>query len=600
MGYQALLFCPDEKTARTVTQVLSELDFTVIPCTEPFGAVKKLMAERFDAVVVDCDNEQNATLLFKSARNTAENQSSLAVAVVEGQSGVAKAFRIGANLVLTKPINVEQAKGTLRVARGLLRKGEASKSAPAAVGAPPKSAAPKPAIAQVPAAAARVPQAPVSAPNQPPPQTSAPAFMTAKAPSGSASNSAAAKLDASLASETVESDDILDVIEETPVAPAARPTPVLAPKITSSSATESKAKASFVSPHFPGFSSTAASAPAPAREPAPGISTGRKSVPEISEPDPPFEETAADKSKTAAAPGPFTFAGNVSEVKPSTSGSKKVLIAIAAVVLIAIAGYAAWTQSGISAIGVNSAPINRPAPTPVLPAAPSAGAATASNPSAAAGSTQKSATSADSSSQSTLSANTSTDAPSFAKAAGAPISRNTTASATNPTANTSPDAEPSKPAAPIANKTVDSTAPIKLKKGTGNELVNDAAPPALASIVSPDSSALPSLIAQSNAPTPVLQTVNISQGVSQGLILKKVQPAYSANALRLRLEGPVQLLATISKSGNVSAVKVVSGDRQLANSAMDAVKQWKYKPYLLNGSPVEVQTQITVNFKLPR
>jgi len=58
MGYQALLFCPDEKTARTVTQVLSELDFAVTPCTEPFAAVKKLMAEHFDAVVVDCDNEQ--------------------------------------------------------------------------------------------------------------------------------------------------------------------------------------------------------------------------------------------------------------------------------------------------------------------------------------------------------------------------------------------------------------------------------------------------------------------------------------------------------------------------------------------------------------
>src|SRR5438874_7842489 len=127
MGYQALLFCPDEKTARTVTQVLSELDFTVVPCTEPFAAVKKLMGEHFDAVVVDCDNEQNATLLFKSARNTVHNQSSLAVAVVEGQAGVAKAFRLGANLVLTKPINVEQCKGTLRVARGLLRKGETAK-----------------------------------------------------------------------------------------------------------------------------------------------------------------------------------------------------------------------------------------------------------------------------------------------------------------------------------------------------------------------------------------------------------------------------------------------------------------------------------------
>src|SRR5512141_449811 len=133
MGYQALLFCPDDKTARTVTQVLSELEFSVEACTEPFAAVKKLMGEHFDAVVVDCDNEQNATLLFKSARNSTSNQTSLAVAVVEGQAGVAKAFRIGANLVLTKPINIEQSKGTLRVARGLLRKGEPAKpTAPAA------------------------------------------------------------------------------------------------------------------------------------------------------------------------------------------------------------------------------------------------------------------------------------------------------------------------------------------------------------------------------------------------------------------------------------------------------------------------------------
>src|ERR1017187_2688822 len=142
MGYQALLFCPDEKTARTVTQVLRELDLTVIPCTEPFAAVKKLMGEHFDAVVVDCDNEQNATLLFKSARNAPNNQSSLAVAVVEGQAGVAKAFRIGANLVLTKPINVEQSKGTLRVARGLLRKSEAAKPATGAASATVKPAAP--------------------------------------------------------------------------------------------------------------------------------------------------------------------------------------------------------------------------------------------------------------------------------------------------------------------------------------------------------------------------------------------------------------------------------------------------------------------------
>src|SRR5271168_3259789 len=128
MKYNALLFCPDEKTARVVTQVLNDLEFRVEPCNEPFAAVKKLMAVHFDAIVVDCDSEQNAALLFKSARNSGSNQSSLSVAVVEGQTGVAKAFRIGANLVLTKPINVEQSKGTLRVARGLLRKADATKA----------------------------------------------------------------------------------------------------------------------------------------------------------------------------------------------------------------------------------------------------------------------------------------------------------------------------------------------------------------------------------------------------------------------------------------------------------------------------------------
>src|ERR1700740_3508821 len=172
MGYQALVFCPDQKIARSVTQVLNDLDFTVEPCTEPFAAVKKLMAEHFDAVVVDCDNEQNATLLFRSARNTAHTQSALAVAVVEGQAGVAKAFRIGANLVLTKPINVEQAKGTLRVARAPLPKGEPEKpgaaARPAAVKpASPSTPTPKPTTAaatswpSLPASAVVPPSSPV-------------------------------------------------------------------------------------------------------------------------------------------------------------------------------------------------------------------------------------------------------------------------------------------------------------------------------------------------------------------------------------------------------------------------------------------------------
>jgi DNA-binding response OmpR family regulator len=70
MGYQALLFCSDEKLLKVVGQVFGDLDFTVEPVHEPFAAVKKLMAQHYDAIVVDSENEQNASLLFKSARNS--------------------------------------------------------------------------------------------------------------------------------------------------------------------------------------------------------------------------------------------------------------------------------------------------------------------------------------------------------------------------------------------------------------------------------------------------------------------------------------------------------------------------------------------------
>ena len=83
------------------------------------------------------------------------------------------------------------------------------------------------------------------------------------------------------------------------------------------------------------------------------------------------------------------------------------------------------------------------------------------------------------------------------------------------------------------------------------------------------------------------------------MVIKKVQPVYPSQALTMRVQGAVQLQATISKDGGISHVKNLSGDGMLSRAAMDAVRQWKYKPYYLNGEPVEIQTQITVVFKLP-
>jgi protein TonB len=87
--------------------------------------------------------------------------------------------------------------------------------------------------------------------------------------------------------------------------------------------------------------------------------------------------------------------------------------------------------------------------------------------------------------------------------------------------------------------------------------------------------------------------------VSQGLVVKKVTPVYPATALQLQKQGSVELMATINKDGAVTGVRVLSGDLMLAKSALEAVRQWKYRPYLLNGEPVEIETQITVNFRLP-
>jgi TonB family protein len=91
----------------------------------------------------------------------------------------------------------------------------------------------------------------------------------------------------------------------------------------------------------------------------------------------------------------------------------------------------------------------------------------------------------------------------------------------------------------------------------------------------------------------------ISQGVSEGVLEHQVRPTYPRQALPLRLEGPVVLDATVSESGRLENVKVVSGHSLLARAAIAAVSQWRYRPYLLNGKPVRMQTKITVNFKMP-
>jgi TonB family protein len=584
MSYRALLFCPDEKTARTVTQVLGELEFAVEACLEPFAAVKKLMGEHFDAIVVDCDNEQNAALLFKSARSSTSNQASLAVAVVEGQAGVAKAFRIGANLVLTKPINIEQSKGTLRVARGLLRKGDPAKPGiPVAAATPAKPAAPKP-VAAVPASPAK--------PASPPPTAAVSAARPAAPVTKPIAPAARAAVASSVPLAPKQIVPEISVMEEAAAPAAPPPRPVLGSHVASIDITSGFKPSASAAPAPPSaFGGGAASAPAPARE----VET--PSIAEVSTKsagadlfEKPAEALASESSSSSshASNASFTF-GGANLPAESSGGNKKILLGLVAAVIVVAGGYFGWsylqrrssqpasipaTSSTSSAPAQAASIAAQPVPKPVS-AAPKPGTTTAT------------------------AATTPSSVPSTEETQNIPDAVDNTSAQPSAATKISGSTAASKPAK-------SENAPLVVKGGSAPSVhakpaAADTAAPSLIGMATPGAGAPPpNLGADTNkGPAPVLQTLNISQGVSQGLVIKKVQPIYPKNALAMHVEGAVELLATISTSGNITAVKVVKGEPTLTKAASDAVKQWKYKPYLLNGEPVEIQTQITVNFKLP-
>ena len=102
------------------------------------------------------------------------------------------------------------------------------------------------------------------------------------------------------------------------------------------------------------------------------------------------------------------------------------------------------------------------------------------------------------------------------------------------------------------------------------------------------------------APMPIHRpslAVRSSQS-QESLLIRQIKPMYPPLALQTRVQGPVVLQATIARNGSIEQLHVVSGHPLLVRAAVEAVQQWRYRPYFLNGEAVEVETQITVNFTL--
>jgi protein TonB len=131
--------------------------------------------------------------------------------------------------------------------------------------------------------------------------------------------------------------------------------------------------------------------------------------------------------------------------------------------------------------------------------------------------------------------------------------------------------------------------------------------PLMVSDFMPMSAGLPNALATSNVPTrpvrvmaakPTDKPMRVSAGVSAGMLMVPIQPVYPAIAKAAHIEGTVVVEATISKAGRIESLCVTSGPEMLRAAAMDAIRSARYQPYKLSGEPIEVQTTITVNFKM--
>ncbi len=125
--------------------------------------------------------------------------------------------------------------------------------------------------------------------------------------------------------------------------------------------------------------------------------------------------------------------------------------------------------------------------------------------------------------------------------------------------------------------------------GTGNRWSSN---PVMHSILSSQLNVLPPPV------HPTISRPILTSHIMEGNLVHKVQPEYPPLAREARIQGTVVLQAIISREGTIEKLQVVSGHPMLAPAAIQAVRQWRYRPYFLNGEPVEVETQVTVNFIL--
>lgn len=646
MATRVFLLSSDEKAVHAITQILDELEISFEHSSDAPFTLKRLGTQRFDLLIVDCDNPQTATQVFNSARASALNKAAIAIAIVEGKAGVPNAFRLGASLVLTKPVSLEQVRNTLRTGVGMTKKdGPESKPAAPHVSAPAPAPAPVPTsvptLASIPSpvvhsAPSVAPSAPSTAPSHPvapvispvaavppiaqmpvppvvpPPSVVAPATARAlesppapPAPSIPVSiapvvvpvavSSTAPKSDATAQKPASLS---LSTTSSSPTAPSeaklsidaileALPKPPAAPAAHPTASFSAAAAAPALS-KTESLSSILASLPATdTSKDGPASPFKEKEALPFDLPDPSEDSLGEDSAASLRASAVPAFGGLNKQpfagIEPPKR-SRAGLIVMGVLVLLAGSATAAWFLKPPfrSAVLQKYSFLKEQV---ALWRGHSVPVATppAPVPSVPAQPLLKPAE-APATEPAMVGNNSAPAAGIPATGSAASVAPSATPAGAPTSSSTNPAPAPT-PASPSGEKSGKATAPASKEPPT-----HPASNPASAN------GSAAGAPAASAAPGHASGIFEVPEDYADDQVIHRVRPAYPKQARGRKLQGTVVLQAIIDKKGKVNSLQLVSGDPVLAQAAADAVKQWRYKPYSHNGDPAEFQTRVTVEF----
>jgi periplasmic protein TonB len=558
MALRALLFSSDGSTTSTLCQILTDLGIEAEICSEMLVAVERISRENYDAILVDWDQETEATFLLKTAREQKTASHALILALLQNDQDVSRSLQQGANSAIKKPVDPQLAQDTLSTARDLIlsRKAE-QKDKEARVAA---------AAAEVSAAAAEY------VPDEPPaPKTG---FVVQTAPRS-----------AFEAEESAERHDAPDQRE-----------PQTAPSSGTASGRAYQAAAEEIKPLE---KKKCWNEPKPNRSQAP-------LEPVVPEPDHSQDST-----------GVFSSLPEQEETSPEPeceSQPRYLVFAMVAGLLMAAVLYV-WAP-GDSYSGRLRSVLHSLSTTTNFggsQAQPNGPSSQTSSPNPA---SAPSAKSQDPGSSDPGPIDTTEVDPGkieIIETKAIPKSGAQQPPSTEPSPDSDSAQTPRDPAAP-PNPTAQA-APLQALPQPPPQVqaqpnLVPVLPPHLPSPAPEDSLSasdrrlgviIPDSLKTTPSPAPAssLEPFAVPEETSRVLVTHRVDPDYPAQALPQRLEGPVVLQVWVAKDGTVRDLKLVKGYFLLGRAAFEAVKQWRFKPYNANGNAIDFRTFVTLTFKYP-